>query len=122
MQKKLDEELRGTYLFTVAFGIILIIGMIIRMFYDHDTYTLSIFISLLLKIIPIILTCMILDDLYRIKTKKYRKDKLCIEAFLLVLCSLGSISYDFNLTSTILFIILLGYNFLVITTVFTRKR
>lgn len=121
MKDKLNENMRSTLSFTIIFGIILSIGIFINSFFDHDQYTFSLFMSSLLKIIPVLLTCFIVDDLYRLKTKKYRKDKLLIETFLLILMVLCSISYDFNLTSTILFLIIISYNFLLIVSEFVKK-
>lgn len=122
MKDKLNENMRSTLRFTIIFGVILSIGILINSFFDHDQYTFSLFISSLLKIIPVLLTCFIVDDLYRIKTKEYRKDKLLIETFLLILMVLCSISYDFNLTSTILFLIIISYNFLLIVSEFVKSN
>lgn len=122
MDKKLNTNLKSTLGFTILMGIILSVGIIINLIADYDTYTFSLIISCILKIIPILLTCFIVDDLYRLNTKKYRKDKLLVETFLLILMVLCSISYDFNLTSTILFLIIISYNFLLITNEFVKKR
>lgn len=122
MNEKLNTNLKSTLGFTILMGIILSVGIIINLVADYDTYTFSLIISCILKIIPILLTCFIVDDLYRLNTKKYRKDKLLVETFLLILMILCSISYDFNLTSTILFLIIISYNFLLITNEFVKKR
>lgn len=122
MNEKLNTNLKSTLGFTILIGIILSVGIIINLVADYDTYTFSLIISCILKIIPILLTCFIVDDLYRLNTKKYRKDKLLVETFLLILMILCSISYDFNLTSTILFLIIISYNFLLITNEFVKRR
>ena len=121
MKKKVDNELIGNYKFTIMFGIVLIIGIIANMIFNNDIYNFHLILSTILKIIPIILTCMIVDDLYRIKTKSYRKVKCLIESFLLVLISLVSISYDFSLNSSIYFLIIISYNYLTLVYVFTKR-
>lgn len=119
MNKK-NTELKSTLQFTVCFSVVLILGMLSNLIFNNDTYSISLIISYLLKVIPLILTCMLVDDLYRFSTS--RKDKLLIEGFLIVLSSVFSISYDFNLTSTILFLMIISYNFLLITSLFVKKR
>lgn len=122
MDKRLNEGMRSTLKLTVIFAVLLSLGVLVNSFVDSDFYNFHIFMSCVLKIIPILLTCFIVDDLYRLKTKRYRKDKLLIESFLLILMILCSISYDFNLTSTILFLIIISYNFLLITSEFIKKK
>ncbi len=122
MNKNLNYELKSTLKSTILVGLVLTIGIVVNTILDNEQYTFSLWLGNLLKIIPIVLTCLIVDDLYRFNTKKYRKDKLLIETFLLVLMVLCSISYDFNLTSTILFLIIISYNFLLITSEFIKKH
>lgn len=122
MEKRLNIEMKSTLKLTVFFAVLLSFGIIVNSLVDADQYSFHVFMSCVLKVVPILLTCLIVDDLYRLKTKKYRKDKLLIESFLLVLMILCSISYDFNLTSTILFLIILSYNFLLITSEFIKKK
>lgn len=122
MEKRLNIEMKSTLKLTVFFAILLSFGIIVNSLVDADQYSFHVFMSCALKVVPILLTCLIVDDLYRLKTKKYRKDKLLIESFLLVLMILCSISYDFNLTSTILFLIIISYNFLLITSEFIKKK
>ncbi len=122
MENKLNENMKSTLKLTIIMAIILSLGIIVNLIVDNDKYTFRLIISGVLKIIPILITCFIVDDLYRLNTRKYRKDKLLMETFLLVLMILCSISYDFNLTSTILFLMIISYNFLLITSEFVKKR
>lgn len=122
MKDKLNENMRSTLKFTIIFGGVLSLGILINTFVENDQYTMHLFTSCILKIFPILITCLIVDDLYRLNTKKYRKDKLLVETFLLILMILCSISYDFNLTSTILFLIIISYNFLLIVSEFIKGK
>ncbi len=122
METKLNDTMKSTLKVSIIMAIILSLGIIVNLIVDNDKYTFRLIISGVLKIIPILITCFIVDDLYRLNTRKYRKDKLLMETFLLVLMILCSISYDFNLTSTILFLMIISYNFLLITSEFVKKR
>lgn len=121
MKDTLNENMRSTLKFTIIMGVILSLGIFINTLVENEYYTLHIFVSCVLRVFPVIITCFIVDDLYRLNTKAYRKDKLLVETFLLIFMILCSISYDFNLTNTILFLIIISYNFLLIVSEFVRR-
>jgi hypothetical protein len=116
-----EENIKSIFIFSLIFGIILIIGIISNLIFNNDTYTFKLIFSEIIRIIIIALTVLSIYYLMKIILGKNIKNRFMINEFLIVLLVLCSISYDFNLTSTILYLILISFNLLTVTTQFTDK-